>query len=327
MVEGEPFLVASDATRPSLAADGTLAYVRGSGSLAQELAWVDRAGEVVTSPGQTQAGLSFPALSPDGHYVAVAALSVGEGWDIWIHDLDRGTKTRLTFEATWQRSPSWSPDGDQIAFSNRINETIIVKPADGSGEARVLGEGKQPHWSFGGRHIVYTKTGAQSSDDLWYLPLDEGGKAMPLLQTPAKEHHPQLSPDGRWMAYVSNESGQGEIYLMAFPQGEGKWQVSVSGGQWPRWNRAGDELYYFDGESVLAVQVQAGAAPSLSKPQPLFSTASRGFDIGDQGYDVTADGLHFLVVRDADEEQGPGVITLVQNWFEEFNQAMAAGQG
>ena len=114
---------------------------------------------------------------------------------------------------------------------------------------------------------------------------------------------------------------------MAFPQGEGKWQVSVSGGQWPRWNRAGDELYYFDGNSVLAVQVQAGAAPSLSKPEPLFSTASRGFDIGDQGYDVTADGLHFLVVRDADEEQGPGVITLVLNWFVELKEAMAAGQG
>ena len=114
---------------------------------------------------------------------------------------------------------------------------------------------------------------------------------------------------------------------MAFPQGEGKWQVSVSGGQWPRWNRAGDELYYFDGNSVLAVQVQAGAAPSLSKPEPLFSTASRGFNIGVNGYDVTADGLHFVMVRNADEEQGTAIITLVQNWFEEFNQAMPAGQG
>ncbi len=105
---------------------------------------------------------------------------------------------------------------------------------------------------------------------------------------------------------------------MAFPGGEGKWQVSVSGGQWPRWNRVGDELYYAYGESVFAVQVQGGAAPSLSKPEPLFSTASRGFDIGDKGYDVAADGLHFVVVRNTDVQQSPAVITLVQNWFAEF---------
>jgi len=317
-IEGEPFLVASDATMPSLAADGTLVYVRGSGSPSQELAWVDRAGEVVRGLGQTQASLWFPALSPDGRYVAATASEEGSNWDIWVHDLERGTKTRLTFETILELFPSWSPDGDQIVFSIREDETIVVKPADGAREAQVLGQGRQPHWSLGGRHIVYTRTGAQSSDDLWYLPLEEGGKATPLLQTPAREDHPQLSPDGRWLAYVSRESGREEIYLMAFPGGEGKWQVSVSGGQWPRWNRAGDELYYFDGEWVLAVKVQAFATPSLSKPEPLFSTAFHGFDIGVKGFDVAADGLHFLVVRNTDAEQSPAVITLVQNWFAEF---------
>ena len=182
-----------------------------------------------------------------------------------------------------------------------------------------------------GKFLVYTALGEKTTMDLWYLPLapEKGGApgagpANPVvfLQTPASERHPAFSPDGHYLAYVSDESGRDEVYLKQFPGGEGKWQVSVNGGHWPRWSTSSDRLFYVEDNFMLEVPVQTRPSLSLGNPRRLFSGQSTGTLVsgGFFGYAVSRDGQRFLMVRNAGEEGTKVSLTVVQNWFAEFKE-------
>ncbi len=326
-VTGEPFLVAPSAENPSVAADGTLVYEQVSGGGSTQLVWMNRSGQVIGNIGQPQPRQAFPSLSPDGQRVAVAA-DESENTDIWIHDAVRNTKTRLTFDPVSENAPTWSARGDRIAYQvsgGTTNFVLVAKAADGTGDAKELAKpGTLPSFSHDGKFLAYSAFGPDTDMDIFYLSLAGDQKPVPLVQTKAREAAPQISPDSRFVAYQSNETGVEEVYIKLFPSGEGKWQVSVHGGNWPRWNRNGDRLYYVEGNSIMEVEVTARPTLSLGTPKKLFSHISSGVSRAygwPDSFDVTGDGQKFVLVQQASQERGKShdpAITVVENWFAEF---------
>ncbi len=321
---GRPFLVAAGGRSPSVASDGTLVYV-GSGSVSSQLVWVDREGNVESRIGEPQR-FTFPALSPDGRRVAVVSVG-GSAQDIWTYDVATGARTRLTFEEGAEMFPAWSPDGKQIVYTSGAQvgaETVLkMKASDGSGEWRELVSGFAASFSPDGRFLAYVELNEEGSPDLMCLPLDGEGEPRPLLRTEYNEMFPQVSPDGRYVAYQSNESGTYEIYLTGFPVGEGKWQVSVQGGLTPRWSRSGDEIFFFEGHDMMAVQVATEPSLRLGTPRRLFTHEPAGFPVFEgltEGFDVSSDGERLVMVTSAAGVDGRTRITVVQNWFAEFRE-------
>ncbi len=322
----DSFPISTAGLAATLSSDGTLAYRDqiGSGS-PRTLVWRNRTGELLETVGQPQ-GMAHPALSPDSQRVAVRSRESGN-LDIWVHDLTRSTKTRLTFEDVNETQPAWSPSGREIAYRHietGPGDTLMRKSADGTGEAVVLVESESdldwPDWSHDGRYLVYTEDNSETQWDIRYVELGaDGGASEPVtfLSTPANESRPQLSPDGRFLAYVSNESGRPEIYVQPFPDGAGKWPVSVNGGDQIRWSSDGSELFYKEGSTLMAVSVSTEQGFTLGQPQALFESNAQVSG----GYDVSADGQRFIMtmpVGDGDEEAAPPSIRIVQNWYEEF---------
>ena len=313
----------------SVSENGVLAYHSGGG-LNTQLVWFDRSGKELGRIGELD-GVISPKLSPDGKQVAVTR-STGSGspGDVWVFDLARNTQTRLTFDAADDSVPLWSPDGSRILFtSTRSNSFgLYQKNSNGIGAEEPLlkaGYGMVPEdWSLDGRFLAYMGTEA-GNRDLLVLPLAgdpgnagaEGRKPATFLKTEFSERHAQFSPDGRWMAYTSNESGTYQIYVQNFPAGSGKWQVSTAGGVQPRWRHDGKELFYLteDGK-LMAVSVKAGATFEAGTPALLFQTKTYGLGVSgiySQQYDVTADGQRFLINTDlSDVLVAP--ITVVLNW-------------
>jgi len=258
-------------------------------------------------------------LSPDGKRVSVSIYD-GLTKDIWIYDVARGLKTRFTFDATDERGPIWSPDGNRIVFnSNRKgNYDLSLKPSSGAGTEEVLLEysaaGKYAmSWSADGRFILYRITSPQTGNDLFVLPLSGDRKPVPFLQTKFIENAGQFSPDGRWVAYESDESGRIEVYVVPFPGPGGKWQVSTGGGRYPKWPHDGTELFYLAPDNTLmAAAVNGkGASFEVGAIKPLFETPTFiGFG---NPYDVTADGQRFLV-NAVPEQAASAPITVVFNW-------------
>ncbi len=196
---------------------------------------------------------------------------------------------------------------------------LETKTADGSGEAVILVEGgmSYPAWSADGRVLVY---GANRGID--YLEIQADGSAsapITFLSTPAGEDLPQLSPNGRFLAYVSDESGRTEVYVRPFPSGAGKWQVSVDGGTAPRWRGDGAELFYRNDDVLMAAPVTLQPTFSLGLPQKLFDSQDLVQGASRRNYDVSADGQRFLTIAPfVDEDASPPSIRVVQNWYEEF---------
>jgi Tol biopolymer transport system component len=317
-VAGEPFLVAADAGAPSVSASGLLTYLPAmSSSQRLRLVWVNRKGEITGTVGQEQRAIVQPALSPDGSRVAVAAIE--EDMDIWSHDVARGTKTRLTFDAARESHPAWSPDGNRVLYFSPNGTKLMSQAADGGGTPQVLTEGGAPNVSRDGKYVVFDRASPKGGTDLWYLELAGEKKPVPFLETPASEFAPKISPDGRLVAYTSDESGSVHVSLKRFPSGEGRWQVSLTGGIWPRWSGEGDRLYYREGNAIMEVEVQTQPAIVLSTPKKLFDSQTTPVFISDPfEYDVTRDGQKFLMVQDLGRETKSTTFTVVQNWFAEF---------
>ncbi len=333
---GEAFPIEAGGHRPSVSRDGTLVYsdhqASGFGGFGgATLVWRNRAGELLETVGQPQ-NMALPALSPDGQRVAVRSNESGNV-DICIHDLTRSTKTRLTFEDVTETFPAWSPSGQEIAYRQvdpGPGDTLMRKSADGTGEAIVLVESERdlrwPDWSHDGRHLVYTENNSETGNDIRYVELGTDGDAsepVTFLSTPANEVQPQLSPDGRYLAYESSESGSTEIYVQPFPDGAGKWQVSVNGGNQIRWRSDGSELFYVEDRTLMVVSVSTEQGFTLGQPQMLFASPNlaRGV-IGGHSYDVSADGQRFVMTAAAQEgddaKAAPPSIRIVENWYEEF---------
>ena len=326
---GEAFPIVEAGRHPSVALNGTLVYFDGTGGGGVNLVSRDREGKRLGTIGQAQEHIEHPALSPDGKSVAVEAWEADGNRDIWVHDAARGTKTRITFGPASDGHPAWSPSGEHIAFNSDRGGGIGIfsKPADGSGEAVVLGGedagGMAPDWSRDGEFVIYSaRQGEDTGDDLWFLKPKagrEGYEPTPYLRTAADERIPVFSPDDRYVAYVSSESGRSEIYVRPFPEGRGKWQVSINGGTQPRWRRDGKELFYVEEDQLMAVSVSTAQDFSWATPKLLFRDRWLTSSFPKQRYDVSADGQRFVLREEVEGESGKRpAIRVVENWYEGY---------
>jgi Tol biopolymer transport system component len=295
---------------------------RSAGGLNTQLAWFDRSGKELSRIGES-GGYISPKLSPDEKQVAVyRTTEVGVPGDIWVLDLSRNTQTRLTFDPADDSIPLWSPDGSHIAFTSTRNNSfgLYQKNSNGTGDEELLlktGASVVPEdWSLDGRFLVYMAEGG-SGRTVWSLPLAGERKPVPLLKASFAERHAQLSPDGRWIAYTSNESGAYQVYVQSFPAAGGKWQVSANGGVQPRWRHDGKELFYLAPDNkLMSVAVRAGATFEAGTPQALFQTRTYGLapnSAYSQQYDVTANGQRFLLNLDMSDVTATP-LTVVLNW-------------
>jgi dipeptidyl aminopeptidase/acylaminoacyl peptidase len=319
---GEPFMVFPEADVPSVSNDGTLVAVRGGGSRLTRLVWKDRNGKTLGPIGPEQEQWPFPELSPDGRRVAIDAKENDLG-DVWIHDTERGTRTRLGVSNVGYSIQAWSPDGKTILYNEGSAPPLQMKVrnADGSGEVRTVGNGWAAAYSADGRYLLSTDFATDSFWDLAVTDLRGDGKQVPYLKAPEQQMWPRLSPDGRFVAYTSDEGGGFEVYLKPFPGGEGKWQVSVGGGMWPRWSPRGDRLYYANGDTLMEVDVASGAEPKLGAPREIFTRRPLGWSLifgWFPGFDVSDDGQRFVVAEPVDMKVERGGILVIENWAREF---------
>jgi Tol biopolymer transport system component len=299
---------------------GVLAYRRGGSFLGSELRWFARDGHPQAMVAATDRYWST-RLSPDGRSVAVEVQDPHtRANNIWLYDLDRSARRRLTFGAYDTVSPQWSPDGRLIAYSARQQGQhygLYEKPASGGGQEELLlrtdVDALAQDWSRDGRFLLYVMldSAGKRGGSIWLLPMQGERKPVPLPQPTGDAEYPRFSPDTRWIAYRSNESGQNEIYMIPSQSADGKWQVSVGGGDWPVWRGDGKELYYIaPDDRLMAVPVRGGATFAFGAPQPLFQTnVLKG--LGGR-YDASPDGQRFLFLVGKQEDPEP--LTLVVNW-------------
>jgi Tol biopolymer transport system component len=287
------------------------------------MVWLDRQGHLVGTIGQPQEHWPFPALSPDGRQVAIAARE-NEGQEIWIHDVERGTKTRLTFGANRAWSPAWLPDGKEVVFPDgNAPFTIARQRLGASGTPMTVREGFDPSFSPDGRYIVFTLQTAGPDWDLHVLDLQgDAGEATLFVDDTGFQGWPRVSPDGRYVAYYSDETTVNEVYIRPFPDGDGKWQVSVDGGFWPRWSRNGDRIYYVNDDTLFEVDVSAEPSLRLGQPREIFTREPLGWTLvfgWPAGFDVSPDGERFAVCRAVEQERSSSGIIIVENWPGEFS--------
>jgi serine/threonine protein kinase/WD40 repeat protein len=315
----------------TVSGNGVLLFAGGGGTgfgLTQ-IAWYDRSGKPVGPMGASGEVL-YPAISPDEKTIAFQRKSTRAGSDLWLRDLNRETDIRFTADVSANASPVWSPNGDRIVFaSNRKGGiyNLYQKTTSGSGQDELLletGNTKFPtQWSKDGRFIVYMEGDGKGKVHTWVLQIDGSvasgpQKPVPFLHSEFNEEFGQLSPDSRWMAYTSDESGRREVYVRPFPAAEGRWKISVAGGQKPRWRGDGKEIFFeaADGKMTeVMVKPVIGAKSSFerSTPQALFDAHMvRGERDVLYEYDVAADGQRFLV-NTANAAYGQA-LTVVVNW-------------
>ena len=326
----EPFPILVNARGPSIASDGTLVYVP-SFKGRQKAVWVNREDQEKEDTGLVAESILNPMLSPDGRRLAFVSMPEYGTREVWVYDLSRGSRTLLSRSAEGLLSPIiWSPDGEQVAFSTHRarNWDILARQADASGNERVILKTEQNEivsdWSRDGKYLLYhtVSSGFETDADLWYLERKEDGSGWephPFLQTPFEEQAAMLSPDGRYVAYVSNESGQNEVYVRPFPEGEGKSTVSSNGGRQPRWSRDGKELLYVEGNTFVAVSVSTSPSFAVGSATPLFELPGLTNNASAR-YSISADGQRFVVAEFVGlETEAPGPsIHVVENWYEEF---------
>jgi Tol biopolymer transport system component len=304
---------------------GSLTYIAGGlAEAARVIALVDRNGTartLMTIPGMSL----YYQVSPDGKRL-VRSNPAGPDRDIWIHDLQRGTATRLTYGDNSSR-PIWTADGKRIAFSAGLPDpNIFWKAADGTGSMERLTT--SPNTQFAGafapdgKLLVYVENNPASGSDIWILPLEGDRTPRPFLKTPFVEGEVALSPDGHWLAYQSNESGRFEIYLQPFPSGGRRFQISTDGGGTAQWSRNGREIFYRNQNRMMAVAVRPGAsaAPStleleVEKPRVLFEG---GYETV---FSLTPDD-RFVLIRNVMEEFTPTAVHVVLGWVDELRRAV-----
>ena len=317
-----------------LAADGTLLYAQGSAtsSVSYRLVFVDRDGREQPL-GLESPRYYYPRVSPDGSRLAFAVADItaddAVDFDLWVFDLDRGSRSRITFGGNNRFYPTWTPAGDQLAFSDGPTgtNTIHLAAADGRGQIVALLErdGVQfpTSWSRDGNVLVYHETDPETLRDLWVFPV--GGDPEPFLVTPFQERAAAFSPDGRWLAYVSDESGQDEVYVQPYPGPGPEFTVSTAGGREPLWSPDGSELFYRTEDQLMVVAVEPGDTFRANTPRPLFADpyVRDGANTSAPMYDIMPDGQRFVMVSANAEgiDEGLAVI-LVENWFEELKQRM-----
>ena len=318
----------------SLSENGTLVYGSDGSLAATELTWRDRTGRALGSVGAPAPYFNL-ALSPEERRVAVAVGTgvVVETADIWIIDLARNARSRLTVDPGLNSTPVWSPDGTQIAFLSRRSgkASLRVKRVGGTSPDESLVEGvgntvgiAPSSWSADGRFIAYTLRGAfPRTSDVWVVPLVGDRKPFPLVNTNYFEGEAVFSPDGRWIAYTSDDSGQPNVFVQAFPEAGETLQMSTAGGNAPSWRSDGKGLYYLGLDSTLMfVAIDTTGRVDVGTPQALFPTGvfNTGFNTGQtaslgQTYAVSKDGQRFLVNARTPQSGSVPPLNVVVNWL------------
>jgi len=317
-----------------------------------ELVWLDRSGRLSSVIATAQPGLSSPAVSPDGKWLASTVITDGAR-DIWVHDLTRGTEARLTFTDWSEVRPTWFPDSKRLLYGevDGVVARLAVRSADGLGTKADL----EVDVGVDRRGMQNVNMGiglwdglSQVSPDgqqLLFVVDESGPLRLRLVElsilggdraittgTPkrfiAEDPEPdvidaRISPDGKLVAYVTTESGQAELYLTRFPSGTGRWQVSPSGGRLPRWAADTGELFFSAGTGpatrvLSSVKIETEPNVAVHAPETLFEIDSGTTSVGSVGYDVSPDGSKFALVRRASDGGPPPRMILVLNWFKEF---------
>ncbi|MBI2402194.1 MAG: protein kinase [Gemmatimonadetes bacterium] len=318
----------SGAVDMAVAGGRTLAYV--AGSARRRLVLVDRRGAVRVLSTDSH-GYSAARYSPEGGRIAVEIREPLAN-DIWIYTLASGTLTRLTFGGT-NLYPAWTPDGKRVVFgSDRDGAmSLFSVAAAGGGVAERLFSSSNPVWeglwSPDGRTLIYREIAPATGRDIWYRRAQGDASPRPIARTQFNERAPALSPDGRWLAYQSDESGRDEVYVRPFPpEAGGQWQVSADGGTQPFWGRNGRELFYRHGDQLMVARVETTARFNVRSREVLFSGAFLWGVDDHTNYDVSPDGSHFLMIAPEPGEQTPQV-TVVLNWLDELRQRQRTAPG
>jgi serine/threonine-protein kinase len=346
-IEGTPARlledVASDASSGGGQFDfsraGTLVYLSGTGARNWPVVWLENSGR--TQPLVPQPGLYYsPRFSPDGRVLALA-VDEGRGSDIFLYDLQLHTMRRLTFTSGLNVEPVWTPDGKYVVCRS-VTPSVALwwMRADGAGEPQRLMDSQveiQPYsFSRDGRRLAYQTMSAETRFDLWVLPLDltdpdrpKPGKPELLLGTPASERHAAFSPDGRWLAYVSDQSGIPEIYVRPEPGGRGQWQVSVGGGSLPIWSRNGRELFYLTADNRIMVAAYETKGGSFLAGKPRLWSPVQLLAPGFVNLDLAPDGKRFAVFLRPEaqiEEKRTVHVTFLLNFFDDVRRRLPGGR-
>ena len=321
------------ATNYSVAPDGTLVYLVGTSTVPERtLVWVARDGREMPLDAPARA-YTYPRLSPDATKLALDVRD--QERDIWVWDFMRETLTRLTFGPDQDEFPVWSPDGTRIVYSSAegvlgatSGSEVWWQAADGTGEPELIATREEQLYT--GSFLpdgsgVLARSGTNANDDIAVIPLDGDGVESPVLDSEFAELNPEISPDGQWLAYTSNESGSFEIYVRPYPDIEsGRWQVSVGGGVHPAWSRDGQELFYRTDDALMAVSIET--QPSFEVGNPTVVFAGRYFmAAGDRTYEVSPDGESFLMIKDIAYSESTARLIIVQNWLDEVERLVPIG--
>jgi hypothetical protein len=295
----------------SMSNSGVLAYRQTSGS---ELVWFDSTGNEIERVGDG----SSPWLIPNGVVAERGDPAMGGQTDIFLIDRARGIDSRFTFDSGSDQYPIASPDGTEIIFSSNRSgyDDLYVKATNGTGDGEILIRSEQTKhatdWSSDGRYVLYTNLSPTTSRDLWILTRSGESEPFPLLQSVFDERHGQFSPDGTWIAYVSNESGRFEVYVQSFPGTGNKRQISSDGGQQPRWRSDGEALFYLASDGTLMrVDITLGSTVLANAPESVFRASG---SIASDRYAVSADGKRFLIPIGTGDNGVPPVVVVV-DWM------------
>jgi serine/threonine protein kinase/Tol biopolymer transport system component len=337
-VTGPPVTILDDVTEDAesgavqfAASDnGTLVYLPGGLQRTEHsLLWIDHAGQASEIAAPPRAYWA-PRISPDG--TQIATVVAGANDEIWVNDILRNTWTRLTFESS-NAMPTWSADGKRVAFAGNLAgvQGIFWKLADGSGDEQLVLQSKSItsalpmplSWSPDGKTLAYDNFEPQAGHRIWLYSPGSADPPRLFINSAVNEDGARFSPNGRWVAYASEESGRFEVYVQPFAGSGGKWQISRDGGSQPVWTRNGKELFFYGNGKMMSVDVNTDGEFSAGNPNTLFEA---NFDFRGSyvpAYDVTPDGKKFIAVRSSNSNPVPASIQVILNWFAEINQRKA----
>ena len=319
----------------ALSSTGSLVYADWVPPTERTLVWVDRIGKAIPLSAPPRRYV-WPRLSPDGRRLAVGIEDWSKGTltqDLYTYDLARDVLTQLTFDGMSGESPVWTPDSKGLVYSSHRNggEPILFKQDVVSGEqARRVLRAQNPQWagsfSHNGDILAFMERNPITNGDISLLPLGGDGQPQPFIHLPFTQWGAQISPDGHWLAYVSDESGRWEVWVTSFPSGQGRWRVSTEGGTEVTWARNGNELYWRQADKMMAAGVEISTSFTARKPRQLFDgyLVNEGGP-GIAGYDTTPDGKFLMI---AGSRFGPRTtqLNVILNWFEELRAHESASK-